>query len=144
VLAVNGLKTARDRATESRKLLEWGFRAFEPRQLFGKDEPVGTAQVFGGAQGSVPLVSPRPIRLLIPRGSGDRITAKIVYKGPLAAPVRKGAQVARLQVSRGDFQALDIPLYAGEDVETGSLPQRAVDGLFELGTGLVRRAFSKG
>ena len=86
----------------------------------------------------------RPIRLLIPRGSGDRITAKIVYKGPLAAPVRKGAQVARLQVSRGDFQALDIPLYAGEDVETGSLPQRAVDGLFELGTGLVRRAFSKG
>ena len=144
VLAVNGLKTARDRAAESRKLLEWGFRAFEPRQLFAKDEPVGEAQVFGGAKASVPLVSPKPVRLLIPRGSGDRVTAKIVYTGPLAAPVQKGAQVARLQVTRGETQALDIPLYAGEDVATGSLGRRAVDALFELGTGLVRRTFSKG
>jgi D-alanyl-D-alanine carboxypeptidase (penicillin-binding protein 5/6) len=37
-----------------------------------------------------------------------------------------------------------MPLYAGEDVGTGSLQQRAMDGLFELGTGLVRRAFSRG
>jgi D-alanyl-D-alanine carboxypeptidase (penicillin-binding protein 5/6) len=32
VLVVSGLKTARDRAAESRKLLDWGFRAFEARQ----------------------------------------------------------------------------------------------------------------
>ena len=50
--------------------------------------------------------------------------------------------MARLQVTRGDMQALDVPLYAGEDVEVGTLQQRACDGLLEFGTGWVRRAFS--
>jgi D-alanyl-D-alanine carboxypeptidase (penicillin-binding protein 5/6) len=141
VLVVNGLKSSRDRATESRKLLEWGFRAFEARPLFAAGETVGEAQVFGGDRRSLPLVSPKPVQLLLPRGSGDRIVARIVYTGPLRAPIKAGDQVARLQVTRGDTQALDIPLYAGEDVAVGNLSQRAFDGLLEFGTGWIRRAF---
>jgi D-alanyl-D-alanine carboxypeptidase (penicillin-binding protein 5/6) len=143
IVVVNGLKTARDRAAESRKLLEWGFRAFEPRQLFDKGEVIGEAKVFGGSRNGVPLMAKKPVRLLMPRGSGDRIVARIVYNGPLKPPVRQGAQVARLRVTRGDVKALDIPLYAAEEVEAGNLQQRAVDGLLEFGTGLVRRAFSR-
>jgi D-alanyl-D-alanine carboxypeptidase (penicillin-binding protein 5/6) len=143
VLVVNGLKTGRDRANESRKLLDWGFRAFEPRQLFAAGEPVGYASVFGGDSGSVPLVAKKPIRLLMPRGSGDRIAARIVYTGPLRAPLQEGTEVARLRVTRGDVQALDLPLYAGVDVQKGSLPQRALDGLLEFGTGLIRGAFAR-
>jgi D-alanyl-D-alanine carboxypeptidase (penicillin-binding protein 5/6) len=79
----------------------------------------------------------------MPRGSGDRITARVVYTGPLRTPVQKGAEVARLRVTRGNVQALDIPLYAGEDVGAGSLTQRALDGLLEFGTGVVRRAFAR-
>ena len=142
VLVVNGLKTARDRAAEARKLLDWGFRAFESRQLFAENEAVGEAQVFGGAARSLPLVSPKPIRVLLPRGSSDRLSAKIVYTGPIRAPVQKGAKVARLQVTRGDLQALEMPLYAGEDVAEGTLSQKALDGLLEVGGDLVRRAFS--
>jgi serine-type D-Ala-D-Ala carboxypeptidase (penicillin-binding protein 5/6) len=142
VLVVNGLKTARDRAAESRKLIEWGFRSFESRQLFAAGETVGEAQVFGGERRSLPLVSPKPIRLLLPRGSSDRLVARIVYTGPLRAPIEKGAQVARLQVTRGDIQALEVPLYAGDTVPVGTLSQRAFDGLLEFGTGLIRRAFS--
>lgn len=143
IVVVNGLKTARERASESRKLLDWGFRAFEPRQLFEKSEPVGDVSVYGGSKGSVPLVANKPVRLLIPRGSGDRVAARIVYQGPLRAPVQKGMEVARLRVTRGDVQALDVPLYTGEDVAIGSVPQRAVDGLFEFGSGLMRRAFGR-
>ena len=145
IVVVNGLKTGRDRANEARKLLDWGFRAFDSRQLFGADEVIGYASVFGGSPGSVPLVANKPVRLLTPRGSGsgDRVAARIVYTGPLKPPVRKGTAVARLRVTRGDVQALDLPLYAGADVESGSLPRRAVDGLLELGTGLVRRGFAR-
>ena len=57
--------------------------------------------------------------------------------------MRKGAEVARLRVTRGDVKALDAPLFAAEDVETGTLQQRAVDALLEFGTGLARRAFSR-
>lgn len=142
ILVVSGLKTIRDRAAESRKLLDYGFRAFESRQLFAENETVGEAQVFGGDKRSLPLVSPKPIRVLLPRGTSDRLTAKVVYTGPIRAPVQKGAQVARLQVMRGDTQALEIPLYAGEDVGMGTISQRALDGLMEFGSGLFRRAFS--
>lgn len=142
IVVVNGLKTAKDRATESRKLLDWGFRAFEAQQLFADGQIVGEAQVFGGNMRSLPLVAKKPIRVLVPRGDGERVTARIVYTGPLKAPIQKGAEVARLQVSRGDMQALDMPLYANEDVQQGTLSQRALDGLLEFSTGWVRRAFS--
>jgi len=142
VLVISGLKSMRDRAAEGRRLLDYGFRAFESRQLFAQGEPVGEAQVFGGDRRSLPLVSPKPIRVLLPRGSNEKLTARVVYSGPVKAPVQKGAQVARLQVMRGEAQALEIPLYAGEDVHTGTLSQRALDGLLEFGSGLFRRAFT--
>ncbi|MDF3060948.1 MAG: D-alanyl-D-alanine carboxypeptidase [Microvirga sp.] len=143
ILAVNGLKNAREREAEARKLLEWGFRAFEARLLFEKGEVIGEAKVFGGARNAVPLAAKRPVRLLFPRGTGERVSARIVYKGPIMPPVQQGAEVARLRVTRGDVQALDMPLYAAEEVGVGSIPQRAVDGLLEFGTGLVRKAFSR-
>jgi serine-type D-Ala-D-Ala carboxypeptidase (penicillin-binding protein 5/6) len=142
VLVVNGLKTAKDRANEARKLLEWGFRAFESRQLFAEGQPIGEVQVFGGDRRSLPLVARKPVRVLVNRGESERVSARIVYTGPLKAPVQKGAEVARLRVDRGDMQALEVPLYASEDVQVGTLSQRALDGLLEMSTGWVRRAFS--
>jgi serine-type D-Ala-D-Ala carboxypeptidase (penicillin-binding protein 5/6) len=140
VLVVSGLKSMAERSSESRKLLDWGFRSFEARQLFAEGDSVGEARVFGGDRSSVPLVAKKPVRLLAPRGSNEKIVARIVYQGPVQAPVEQGALVGRLKVMRGEIQALDVPLYAGESVGVGSLPQRAVDGLMELGGDLVRRA----
>ena len=82
LVVVNGLKTARDRAVESRKLLEWGFRSFEPHMLFDAGQGVGEVDVFGGDRRSLPVVSDRPVRVLIRRGDAERITARIVYQGP--------------------------------------------------------------
>ncbi len=60
VLVVSGLKTARDRAAEARKLIEWGFRAFEARQIFNAGETVAEAETFGAEKGRVPLVTKKP------------------------------------------------------------------------------------
>ncbi|GJD96945.1 D-alanyl-D-alanine carboxypeptidase family protein [Methylobacterium iners] len=143
VMVISGLKTARDRAAESRKIVEWGFRAFEPRQIFAAGETVAEASVYGGERGGVPLVARKPVRLLLPKGSGDRVTARVVYTGPLTAPVEQGREIARLRVMRGETQALDQPLYAAETVAAGTIPQRALDAALEFGTGLFRRAFGK-
>lgn len=144
IVVVNGLKTARDRANEARKLLEWGFRAFERRQLFAAGEIVGEASVFGGEKGRVTLRSKEGVSLLMPRGSSERLAARIVYRGPLAVPVEEGTQVARLVVTRGDIKTLDVPLYAAETVRAGSLQSRALDALLEAATGWVRKALSRG
>lgn len=143
IVVVNGLKTARDRAQEARKLLEWGFRSFEPRQIFADGEIVGEASVYGGAKSRIGLKARGAVSLLLPRGSNERLSARIVYRGPLTVPVREGSEVARLLVTRGDVKTLDIPLYAAETVEAGSLQSRALDALMEAATGWVRKALGR-
>src|SRR5947209_4178213 len=132
IMVVNGFKTMKERADESRKLLEWGFRAFESRALFAQGETVGEAKLYGGAQGRVALVSPVAIKLLVPRALNEKLSAKVVYSGPVAAPVQKGQPIGTLKVTRGDNVVLEVLLQAGEDVGSGSLHQRAFDAAGEL------------
>lgn len=140
IVVVNGLENARDRALAARRLLEWGFRAFEPRTLFEAGDEVGGARVYGGELNYVPLVSSRDVRVLVPRGTDERLSARIVYRGPLSVPVRVGDEVAVLRVMRGDTLALEMPLQAARDIGEGTLTQRALDAIWELGSGAVRRA----
>jgi D-alanyl-D-alanine carboxypeptidase (penicillin-binding protein 5/6) len=88
--------------------------------------------VFGGSQRSVGLVGKGPIELLLPRGSRDLIKARVVYQGPVSAPVEEGQQIGVLRVSIGDDLTKETPLYAAHFVGTGTVRQRAVDGLEEL------------
>jgi D-alanyl-D-alanine carboxypeptidase (penicillin-binding protein 5/6) len=138
IVVINGAETPKDRANEARRLLEWAFRSFESRLLFREGTVVAQARVFGGDQRYVPLVGNGAIRLLSPRGVGDKFVVRAQYTGPLPAPIKKGAEVARLRVLRGNSTALEVPLFAGVDVGVGSLTQRAYDSTSELASGLVR------
>ncbi len=138
IVVVNGLKTAPDRAGEARRLLEWGFKGFESRPLFAEGQPIGDAKVYGGAQGSVPLVGPGMVSVLVPRGTSDRITARIVYSGPVRAPIREGQSIGTLRVWRGDHLTLEVSLKASRSVPVGNLTQRALDAATELVIGLFR------
>jgi len=143
IVVVNGLKTAKDRADEARKLLLWGFSGFEQRPLFSKSEVIGYARVFGGDQLSVPLTGAGPISILLPRNSRDRISAKITYTGPVRAPVEDGQKIGLLKVYRGDNLALEVPLQAAENVGRGNIPRRAFDAVSELIIGVVRAGIAK-
>ena len=143
IVVVNGLEDSDDRATEAKKLLEWGFRNFEPRALFAADQTVGYARVFGGESRSVKLASPEPINVMIPRSGADRLIARVVYTGPVRAPVKPGQRIGVLKVWRGNNIALEAPLYAAESVEQGSTTRRAIDGASELVIGLFRAGAEK-
>lgn len=133
IVVILDAKSAKDRAEEARKLFNWGFRGFEVKDLFALDEQVGAARVYGGAKAEVPLLTEAPVRLMTARGASERLTGKIVYSGPLLAPVEAGTTVARLKIYHGATLALDVPLKTGEAVELGDLSQRAKDAAFELG-----------
>ena len=143
IVVVNGAKHEKERADEARKLLEWGFRTFETRLLFAEGQTVAEAKVYGGAKGRVPLVGKGPINLMVPRGTPDRISAKMVYVGPVKAPVQQGQAIGKLQVWRNEILALEVPLQAAEEVGTGSTTRRAFDAATELVIGLVRAGFRK-
>lgn len=138
IAVVNGLKSSKERADESRKLIEWGFRGFESRQLFAAGESVGEAKLYGGARGRVPLVAERPVRVLFPRGSAEKLSARVVYQGPVRAPIAKDQPVGTLKVWRGDHLTLEVPVRAAESIGQGTIPQRAFDAAAELLIGLFR------
>lgn len=143
IVVVNGLEDADDRAAEAKKLLEWGFRNFEARTLFAKDQTVGYAKVFGGSARSVKLASPEPIKVMVQRNGNDKLLARIVYTGPVRAPIQPGQRIGTLKVWRGSNIALESPLVAAEAIETGSTTRRAFDGASELVIGLFRAGAEK-
>ncbi len=145
IVVVNGLKSANERADEARRLLNFGFNGFESRVLFEEGQKVGDARVFGGEERYVPLEAQgkKPIRLMVPKNTTDRIVARVVYRGPVPVPVAQGQPIGVLKVWRGDNIALEIPLQAAESVEGGSLQRRAMDGLTELFGGWFRAGLQK-
>ena len=101
IVVINGLDDPDDRATEAKKMLEWGFRNFEARTLFAADQPVGYAKVFGGDSRSVKLASPEPIKVMVQKNGTDKLIARVVYNGPVRAPIAPGQQVGVVRVWRG-------------------------------------------
>ena len=143
IVVMNGLKSATERVEEARKLFNYGFHSFDRRTLFQAGETVGAAWVYGGESDEVPLVSDRPITLFVPRGESDKLVAKIVYTGPLAAPVEKGKDAARLKIWRDDMLVVDAPLNTGAAVALGGLTRRAFDAGVELAGDAVRDALRR-
>jgi D-alanyl-D-alanine carboxypeptidase (penicillin-binding protein 5/6) len=138
IVVVNGLRSAKERADEAKKIIEFGYRGFESKPLFAAGQVVGYAKLFGGASGSVALVGEGAINVLVPKNASERVTAKIAYLGPVPAPVKQGQQIGNLNVYRGDRVVAEVPLFAAESVERGNLPRRAFDAASELVIGLFR------
>jgi serine-type D-Ala-D-Ala carboxypeptidase (penicillin-binding protein 5/6) len=140
IVVLTGLKSAKERADEAKKLLDYGFKSFEPRILFADGQTVAEAKVFGGDRRSVAVSSKGAVRLMVPRGVSDKIMVKMVYSGPVRAPIQEGQAIGNLQVWRGDAKVLEVPVQAAEKVGAGSLSQRAMDGASELVINLFRSA----
>ena len=138
IVVVTGAKSDKERGDEARKMLDWGFHGFEARVLFAEGQTVGQAKVFGGRTSYVPLIGPGTVRVMTPRNGSEHLLARIVYTGPVPAPISKGQSIGKLKVWRGDNLALEVPLSAAEDVGPGSMSQRAMDAATELMIGLFR------
>jgi serine-type D-Ala-D-Ala carboxypeptidase (penicillin-binding protein 5/6) len=143
IVVVTGAKSDKERADEAKKLLEFGFHDFQARVLFAEGQTVGDAKVFGGDRSYVPLVATGIVRIMVPRNNSQRLLARIVYTGPIPAPIAKGQPIGKLKVWRGDNLALELPLQAADDVGRGSMSQRAMDGATELMIGVLRAGVSK-
>lgn len=114
---VAGLPSWNARVVESKRLIEWGFGAWQAKPLFSAGARVGAAKVQLGSSSEVSLVAPRNLAVTIPAGlSSGNVQMKIRYDGPLTAPIAKGQEVAQLVVTTGDTPPQVVPLVAGEDV----------------------------
>src|SRR5580692_9063527 len=143
IVVVNGLEDPEDRATEAKKMLEWGFRNFEVRTVFAENQTIGYAKVFGGDSRSVKLAGSEPIKVMVQKNGTDKLIARVVYNGPVRAPIEAGQQIGLVKVWRSANIAVEAPVYAAEPVGKGLTMRRAIDGASELVIGMFRAGAEK-
>lgn len=117
ILVVNGLTSMKQRSEESERLLEWGFREFDNYVLFNKGETVAEADTWLGAPERLPLVAGERMYITLPRNLRGNVSIKAVWNGPIAAPVQRGDEVAKLIIEVPGRAPQEMPLLAGADVE---------------------------
>ena len=139
IVAVYGAKTAKERAEDAQKLLQWGFRNFDEKELFKAGEVIGPAQVYGGVKGSVDLASKTDVKALLPHAGTEKLSGKIIYDGPISAPVAAGTSLGRLVIRRGQAVILEQPLETTEAIAQGALWRRTFDAIYESVAGTIHQ-----
>jgi len=129
VSVVMGTRSTQARATESQKLLSWGFRYYMTHRLYGSEDVLSTEQVWKGQKDSVELGVSDEIYLTIPRGAEDLLEANLSIESVLQAPLEPGQQVGSLSISYEGEQIIDTPLVVKEQVEAAGFFSRLWDGL---------------
>jgi D-alanyl-D-alanine carboxypeptidase (penicillin-binding protein 5/6) len=133
IMVVAGLSSFNERIEESVKFMDWGFRAWKSQPLFNQGEKVADAQVQLGGDDEVGLVAPRNIAVTLPAGvAAGNIKVRVVYNGPLKAPIQKGQQVAELVVSTPDTPPQSMSLVAEKTVGEAGIFGRIWAGLASL------------
>jgi serine-type D-Ala-D-Ala carboxypeptidase (penicillin-binding protein 5/6) len=129
VMVLTGLRRPEDRAREAEGLLEYGFRQFRNYQLFASGAPVAQADVWLGAAGTVPLVIQKDVWISLTPEARRKLEVKVVYDGPLPAPVAGGSQVAELAITAPGLAPLRFPLVAGATVQAANVLHRMTNAL---------------
>ena len=126
---VLGASSENARATESQKLLNWGYTAFDAIKLFEAGQAVVSPAVWKGNASVVKLGRFSPIVVAVPSGSATRIQTQVARPEPLVAPFAKGQTVAALKVSVDQQPLVDVPLQVLETVEQAGFLGRAWDAV---------------
>jgi D-alanyl-D-alanine carboxypeptidase (penicillin-binding protein 5/6) len=116
IAVVNGLESNRERSTETAKLLDWGFREFGNYALFRSGDTVEIAPVWLGTLPTVEMKIGRDIHLTMTKKARRAMKVTVRYQSPIPAPIAAGQQIGSLTVEAPDFETIEVPLTAGQDV----------------------------
>jgi serine-type D-Ala-D-Ala carboxypeptidase (penicillin-binding protein 5/6) len=130
VSVVLGTASRDARLTESQKLLNWGFSAFDPVRLFEGGKPIVTPDVWKGKEPTAKLGAEGPVVIAVPRGEGEKLKTDVQRTDPLVAPLTKGQRVGTLKVTTAaGAPVAEVPLVVQEPVEQAGIFGRAWDSL---------------
>jgi len=115
IVVVNGLKSSKDRASESARILDWGFREFNNYSLFKAGDNVDIAPVWLGTKPTVALKIDRDVHLTMSRKSRRAMKVTVEYQSPISAPITAGQSVGTLTIEAPDFETIEVPLLAATD-----------------------------
>jgi len=129
VSIVLGATSDAGRASESQKLINFGFQFYETVRLYEKGKPVEKLQVW---KGSAPMVGAgfgEDLHFTIPKGQSDKLKATLESEQPLVAPISAGQRLGTMKVTLDGKPLAEVPVVALEAVGMGNIFARAWDGM---------------
>jgi D-alanyl-D-alanine carboxypeptidase (penicillin-binding protein 5/6) len=127
---VMGTSSKEARASESQKLLNWGYTAFDAVKVFDAGKAIATVPVWKGEAKEVKLGAPDAVYVAVPRGDGAKLQTQVERTDPLVAPLNKGQRVGTLRVTTtAGAPVAEVPLVVQEGVPVASIFGRAFDSI---------------
>lgn len=127
IAVVMGARSDESRARETQKLLSYGFRYFESRNIYQAGEVLKTAPVWLGQEESIDLGLNEDVFLTLPRGSKGELNVKLRIDETLKAPIDKGQELGQLTISRDGVVLAEKPLLAQAEVKQAGFFSRMWD-----------------
>ncbi len=136
ITVVGGMKTRRDRAQETERLLDFGFRKFRAVRLFSAGDTVGQARVWGGEEPSVKLITKNNILTLLSEEEQATAEVQLVYSGPLKAPIKAGTEIGVVRILSDGKLVYKAPVHTKSSVAaTDSMWKKALDSALFMALG---------
>jgi D-alanyl-D-alanine carboxypeptidase (penicillin-binding protein 5/6) len=126
---VLGANSESMRATESQKLLNYGFQFFDTVRLYEKDQAVSTIKVWKGGSNQVKAGFPYDLYVSVPKGYREKLKATVETHQPLLAPIAAGQKIGVLKVDMDGKPYGEFPVVALEDVAIAGIFGRGWDSL---------------
>ena len=125
----SGFKTKNSRSRESAKILNWGLKKFDTIQILKKDEIFSNLNVWLGKKNKVEVTSSESFYLTIPKRKKKTIKAILEYEGPIETPIKKGDNLAVLNVYVSGELIKQINILAAEDIQKSNIFSRLLSSL---------------
>jgi len=117
------------RSKESQKLLTWGLTNFDTIEIAKKGIDILELDVWLGKEDRVGVYSESDIYKTIKKARLKKLEAKLIYDGPIEAPVKKGEVVAKLIVNyNGNFLS-EHDLLASESIKKQNIISRILKSI---------------
>ncbi|GAA3536581.1 D-alanyl-D-alanine carboxypeptidase family protein [Zobellella aerophila] len=127
IAVVMGAANEKVRASESKKLLTYGFRFFQTLTPYQAGAEIVSQRIWMGDKNTVSLGVAEQVAVTIPRGQAQNLKADFTLDKALKAPLARGEQVGTLHLTLAGEEVRTLPLVALEDIEQGGIFSRLID-----------------
>jgi len=129
ISVVMGAASESLRATESQKLLNYGFQYFEAVRLYQKNQPVASIRLWKGIENKIKIGFRNDLFLTIPTGQLAQLKATMETQQPLIAPIGSGQKIGVMKLALNEKPYAEFPLVALEAVPIANVFSRGWDNI---------------
>jgi D-alanyl-D-alanine carboxypeptidase (penicillin-binding protein 5/6) len=129
IAVASGFNTRKTRSKESQKILTWGLTNFDTVQIAKKDSKFLELDVWLGRKKTVEVYSKFDIYKTIKKARLKKLETKIIYNGPIEAPIKKNDKIAKLIITYdGDFLS-EHDLFSSENIKKNNIIYRIINSI---------------